>query len=128
MAAFLSDCVQCLDIAKGEHKFLLYCGYVADVSPQEQWGNIPVIGKLQILRSSTTAVAAAEYGRPYLYGLRFFANKPYLYASIDRICYCYVITVLLKVSISAVTLDYRYICYVITVLLKVSISAVITRP
>ena len=52
MAAFLGDCVQCLGVVKGEHKFLLYCqycGYVADVSPQEQWGNIPVIGKLQIL-------------------------------------------------------------------------------
>ena len=49
MAAFLGDCTQCLGIAKGEHKFLLHCGYVADVSPQEQWGNIPVIGKLQIL-------------------------------------------------------------------------------
>ena len=49
MTAFLGDCVQCLGIVKGEHKFLLYCGYVADVSPQEQWDNIPVIGKLQIL-------------------------------------------------------------------------------
>ena len=49
MAAFLGDCVQCLGVVKGEHKFLLYCGYVADVSPQEQWDNIPVIGKLQIL-------------------------------------------------------------------------------
>jgi len=40
-----------LGVVKGEHKFLLYCqycGYVADVSPQEQWDNIPVIGKLQI--------------------------------------------------------------------------------
>ena len=34
---------------KGELTFLPYCGYVTDVSPQEQWGNIPVIGKLQIL-------------------------------------------------------------------------------
>ena len=49
MAAFLGDCVQCVGVVKGEHKFLLYCGYVADVSPQEQWDNIPVIGKLQIL-------------------------------------------------------------------------------
>jgi hypothetical protein len=41
----------CVGVVKGEHKFLLYCqycGYVADVSPQEQWDNIPVIGKLQI--------------------------------------------------------------------------------
>ena len=49
MAAFLGDCVQCVGVVKGEHKFLLYCGYVADVSPQEQRDNIPVIGKLQIL-------------------------------------------------------------------------------
>ena len=49
MAAFLGYCVQCLDVVKGEHTFLPYCGYVADVSPQEQWDNIPVIGKLQIL-------------------------------------------------------------------------------
>ena len=42
MAAFLSDCVQCLDVVKGKHTFLPYCGYVAEVSPQEQ-------GKLQIL-------------------------------------------------------------------------------
>ena len=49
MAAFLGDCVQCLGVVKGKHTFLPYCGYVADVSPQEQWGYIPVIGKLQIL-------------------------------------------------------------------------------
>ena len=49
MAAFLGDCVQCLGVVKGEHTFLPYCGYVADVSPQEQWDNIPVIGKLQVL-------------------------------------------------------------------------------
>ena len=49
MAAFLGFCVQCLDVAKGEHTFLPYRGYVADMTPQEQWDNIPVIGKLQIL-------------------------------------------------------------------------------
>ena len=49
MAAFLGDCVQCLGVVKGEHTFLPYRGYVADVTPQEQWDNIPVIGKLQIL-------------------------------------------------------------------------------
>ena len=42
MAAFLGDCVQCLGVVKGKHTFLPYCGYVAEVSPQEQ-------GKLQIL-------------------------------------------------------------------------------
>ena len=49
MAAFLGYCVQCLGVAKGELTFLPFCGYVADVSPQEQWDNIPVIGELQIL-------------------------------------------------------------------------------
>ena len=33
---------ECLGVVKGEHTFLPYCGYVAEVSPQEQ-------GKLQIL-------------------------------------------------------------------------------
>jgi len=49
MAAFLGFCVQSLDIVKGEHTFLPYRGYVENVSPQEQWDNIPVIAKLQIL-------------------------------------------------------------------------------
>jgi hypothetical protein len=49
MAAFLGFCVQSLDVVKGEHTFLPYRGYVADVTPQEQWDNIPVIAKLQIL-------------------------------------------------------------------------------
>ena len=49
MAAFLGYCAQCLDVAKGENTFLPYCGNIADVSPQEQWGNISVIGELQIL-------------------------------------------------------------------------------
>ena len=42
MAAFLGYCVQCLGVVKDKHTFLPYCGYVADVPPQEQ-------GKLQIL-------------------------------------------------------------------------------
>merc|ERR1712036_138732 len=49
MAAFLGFCAQSLDAVKGEHSTLPYRGYVADVTPQEQWDNIPVIGKLQIL-------------------------------------------------------------------------------
>ena len=49
MAAFLGFCVQSLDIVKGEHSTVPYRGFVADVTPQEQWDNIPVIGKLQIL-------------------------------------------------------------------------------
>ena len=48
MAAFLGFCVQSLDVVKGSHSFLPYRGYVENVSPQEQWDNIPVIAKLQI--------------------------------------------------------------------------------
>jgi hypothetical protein len=48
MAAFLGYCAQCTDLVKGEHSILPYRNYVADVSPQEQWDNIPLIGKLQI--------------------------------------------------------------------------------
>ena len=49
MAAFLGFCVQSLDVVKGAHSTLPYRGFVENVSPQEQWDNIPVIGKLQIL-------------------------------------------------------------------------------
>merc|ERR1711990_1416488 len=49
MAAFLGFCVQSLDVVKGSHSYLPYRGYVENVSPQEQWDNIPLIGKLQIL-------------------------------------------------------------------------------
>ena len=49
MAAFLGFCVQSLDVVKGAHSTVPYRGYVENVSPQEQWDNIPVIGKLQIL-------------------------------------------------------------------------------
>ena len=40
---------ECLGVVKGEHTFLPYRGSVADVTPQEQWDNTPVIGKAQIL-------------------------------------------------------------------------------
>merc|ERR1712146_145540 len=49
MAGFLGFCAQCTDIVKGPHEYLPYRGYVENVSPQEQWDNIPLIGKLQIL-------------------------------------------------------------------------------
>merc|ERR1719183_379730 len=48
MAAFLGYCAQCTGLVKGEHSILPYRGYVPDVSPQEQWDNIPLWGKLQI--------------------------------------------------------------------------------
>jgi hypothetical protein len=48
MAAFLGYCAQCTDLVKGEHSILPYRNYVADVSPQEQWDNVPLWGKLQI--------------------------------------------------------------------------------
>ena len=58
MAAFLGDCVQCLDVAKGEPTFLPYCGYVADVSPQEQWDNIPAS-----CRSSPSSACSSRTAR-----------------------------------------------------------------
>jgi hypothetical protein len=48
MAGFLGFIAGCTPIVSGEHKFLPYRGYVANVSPQEQWDNIPLYGKLQI--------------------------------------------------------------------------------
>mmetsp|Transcript_1444 Transcript_1444/g.4294 ORF Transcript_1444/g.4294 Transcript_1444/m.4294 type:complete len:256 (+) Transcript_1444:59-826(+) len=59
MAAFLGFIAGCTPLVSGEHKFLPYRGYVAGCTPQEQWANIPMIGKLQIL----TAVGMLEsYG------------------------------------------------------------------
>jgi hypothetical protein len=49
MAGFLGFCAGCTDIVKGPHSVLPYRGYVENVSPQEQWDNIPLYGKLQIL-------------------------------------------------------------------------------
>jgi hypothetical protein len=49
MAGFLGFCAHCTPIVSGEHSILPYRGYVAGVSPQEQWDNIPLYGKLQIL-------------------------------------------------------------------------------
>jgi len=49
MAGFLGFCAQCTDLVKGPHSILPYRGYVENVSPQEQWDNIPLNGKLQIL-------------------------------------------------------------------------------
>ena len=49
MAGFLGFVVQSLPIVKGPHLFDPYRGYVPDVTPQEQWQNIPLVGKLQIL-------------------------------------------------------------------------------
>jgi len=62
MAGFLGFCAQSTPLVAGEHSFPFrlrgengvfptppYRGFVADVSPQEQWDNIPLIGKLQIL-------------------------------------------------------------------------------
>merc|ERR1712022_37957 len=49
MAGFLGFCAGCTDVVKGPHSVLPYRGYVENVSPQEQWDNIPLYGKLQIL-------------------------------------------------------------------------------
>jgi len=49
MAAFLGFIAQSTALVSGEHTFAPYRGYVAGCTPQEQWDNIPVVGKLQIL-------------------------------------------------------------------------------
>jgi|UniRef100_A0A7S2DJ63 hypothetical protein len=49
MAAFLGYCAQCTDLVKGPHTLDPYRGYIENVSPQEQWDNIPLIAKLQII-------------------------------------------------------------------------------
>ena len=61
MAAFLGYCIQSTPLVAGEHSFPVrfrgensyfptppYRGFVPDVSPQEQWDNIPYWGKMQI--------------------------------------------------------------------------------
>jgi len=59
MAAFLGFVARCTPLVSGEHKLLPYRGYVAGCTPQEQWDNIPLLGKLQIV----TAVGMLEsYG------------------------------------------------------------------
>merc|ERR1719178_207365 len=40
MAGFLGFCAHCTPLVSGEHTILPYRGYVAGVSPQEQWDNI----------------------------------------------------------------------------------------
>jgi len=49
MAGFLGFCVQSTSLVSGEHLFQPYSGYVAGCTPQEQWDNIPLYGKLQIV-------------------------------------------------------------------------------
>ena len=48
MAGFLGFVAQCTPLVSGEHGTLPYRGYVAGVTPQEQWDNIPLLAKLQI--------------------------------------------------------------------------------
>jgi hypothetical protein len=49
MAAFLGFIAQCTPLVSGEHNIAPYRDYVAGVTPQEQWDNIPLYGKLQII-------------------------------------------------------------------------------
>merc|ERR1719333_1280710 len=49
MAAVLGFIAQCTPLVSGEHTTLPYRGYVANCTPQEQWDNIPLLGKLQII-------------------------------------------------------------------------------
>jgi len=49
MAGFLGFLAGSTPLVSGEHTFAPYKGYVAGCTPQAQWDNIPLIGKLQIL-------------------------------------------------------------------------------
>jgi len=49
MAGFLGFLAQSTPLVSGDHILAPYKGYVAGCTPQEQWDNIPLIGKLQIL-------------------------------------------------------------------------------
>merc|ERR1719335_878092 len=49
MAAVLGFIAQCTPTVSGEHSVAPYRGYVAGCTPQEQWDNIPLLGKLQII-------------------------------------------------------------------------------
>ena len=49
MAGFLGYLAGSTPLVSGEHLIQPYKGYVAGCTPQEQWANIPLIGKLQIL-------------------------------------------------------------------------------
>jgi len=49
MAAVLGFIAQCTPVVSGEHTIAPYRGYIAGCTPQEQWDNIPLVGKLQIL-------------------------------------------------------------------------------
>jgi len=49
MAAFLGFCAQSTELVSGEHTYAPYKGYVAGCTPQEQWDNIPLYAKLQIV-------------------------------------------------------------------------------
>ncbi|KAJ1461435.1 chlorophyll a/b-binding protein-domain-containing protein [Pelagophyceae sp. CCMP2097] len=49
MAGFLGFLAQSTPLVSGEHVLAPYKGYVAGCTPQVQWDNIPLIGKLQIL-------------------------------------------------------------------------------
>ena len=49
MAGFLGFLAGSTPLVSGEHLIQPYKGYVAGCTPQEQWANIPLIGKLQIL-------------------------------------------------------------------------------
>ena len=39
---------QSTPLVRGDHLLLPYKGYIAGCTPQEQWDNIPLVGKLQI--------------------------------------------------------------------------------
>ena len=83
MAAFLGFIAQSTALVSGEHTFAPYRGYVAGCTPQEQWANIPLIGKLQILTLVGMLESYGEgAGNPEGYVHYTQGGKPGFYPSI----------------------------------------------
>jgi len=83
MAGFLGFLAQSTPLVAGEHAILPYRGYVAGCTPQEQWANIPLIGKLQILVAVGMLESYGEgAGSPEGYVHYTQGGKPGFYPSI----------------------------------------------
>ena len=83
MAGFLGFIAQCTPLVSGEHAAAPYRGYVAGVTPQEQWDNIPQAGKLQIIAFVGMLESYGEgAGNPEGYVHYTQGGKPGFYPSI----------------------------------------------
>jgi hypothetical protein len=83
MAGFLGFIAQCTPLVSGEHTIAPYRGYVAGVGPQEQWDNIPLYGKLQIITFVGMLESYGEgAGQPEGYVHYMKGGKPGFYPEI----------------------------------------------